>query len=116
MMNAKKAAWLVVAFLFCIAVVGILRSCVIVRTAVSQARLKLLLASLPEPENAVVLDDVAGVGGGSDSNCYTAYVHRQCGLGYQREMLARLGTLVNAVSRETRIHPLSLRFAHKGQV
>ncbi len=79
MMNAKKASWLEAVFLLCIAVVGILRSCVMVRTISSQARLKQSLASLPEPERAVLLDEAAGLGGGSDDRCYTAYVHRLYG-------------------------------------
>jgi len=78
-MSAKKAAWFVIALVLCIAVVCMLRSCVIVRTGASQARLKLLLASLPEPEKVVLLDEVAGVSGGSDSRCYTAYVYRLYG-------------------------------------
>lgn len=78
-MNAKKAAWFAIAFVLCIAIVVMLRSCVIVRTAASQARLKLLLASVPEPEKVVLLDEVAGVSGGSDSRCYTAYVYRLYG-------------------------------------
>ena len=68
-MNAKKAAWFVIAFLLCIAAVGMLRSCVLVRTVASQARLKLLLASLPEPAEMVLLDEIAGVSGGSDDRC-----------------------------------------------
>jgi hypothetical protein len=94
-MNAKKAAGFVIAFVLCIAVVGILRSCVLLRTAASQAKLRLLLASLPEPENAVLLDEASGVGGGSDDRCYTAYVHRLYGsdqvaediLGFFRDIL-----------------------------
>ena len=79
MINARRAAWFVVAFLLCMAVVGILRSCVIVRAVASQARLQRLLASLPEPENAALLDEAEGVAGGSDGKCYTAYVHRLYG-------------------------------------
>jgi hypothetical protein len=78
-MSVKNAAWFVVAFVLCIAVVGILRSCVLFQAVASQARLKLLLASLPEPEKAVLLDEKAGVGSGSDSRCYTAYVNRLYG-------------------------------------
>ena len=78
-MNAKKVSWFVAAFPLCIAVVGILRSCVFVRTAASQARLQRLLVSLPVPENVVLLDEVTGVGGGSDSSCYTVFLHRLYG-------------------------------------
>lgn len=75
MMNAKKAAWIAVTIALCMAIVAMLRSCVFVRTITSQARLQRLLASLPEPESVVLLDEAAGVGGGSDSGCYIAYVH-----------------------------------------
>jgi len=78
-MNAKRAAWLVIAFVLCIAVVGILRSCVFIRTAASQARLKRLTSSLPEPEKAVLLHEAAGVSGGSDSRCGTAFIARLYG-------------------------------------
>ena len=84
-MNAKEAAWFAAAFLLCIAAAGILRSCVFVRIAASEARLQRVLASFPEPENVVLMDEVAGVGSGSDEKCYTAYVQRLYGSDHTAE-------------------------------
>jgi hypothetical protein len=78
-MTAKGAARLIVGFALCITVMIILRSCMLFRTVASQARLKLWLASLPEPQEVVLLDETTGVGSGSDERCYTAYVHRLYG-------------------------------------
>lgn len=78
-MNAKNARCFVVAFVLCIAVVGILRSCVLIQSVASQTRLKLLLTSLPESEGVVLLSEVTEVGGGSDERCYTAHVYRLYG-------------------------------------
>jgi hypothetical protein len=78
-MNMKNATRFVVAFVLFMAGASVLRSCVLFKTITSQARLTRLLPSLPEPEHVVLLDEVAGVGGGSDGRCYTAYVHRLYG-------------------------------------
>ena len=77
--NSKNAARFVVAFALCIVVLGILCSCVHVQSIASQRRLKSLLTSLPEPEGVVLLNEVTGVGGGSDERCYTAFVYRLYG-------------------------------------
>jgi hypothetical protein len=78
-MGVKNVKWYVIAFMLCIPGVVMLRSCVLFKTVASQARLTRLLTSLPEPEKVVLLDEVVGVGGGSDDRCYTAYVHRLYG-------------------------------------
>lgn len=78
-MGVKNVKWYVIALVLCIPGVVMLRSCVLFKTVASQARLTRLLTSLPEPEKVVLLDEVVGVGGGSDDRCYTAYVHRLYG-------------------------------------
>lgn len=78
-MKTKNAKWIVVSFVLCIFLAAMLHSCVFLKGITSQARLTWLLSSLPEPEAVVLLNEVTGVGGGSDSGCYTAYVHRLYG-------------------------------------
>lgn len=78
-MSTKRVTQFFVAVVLCVSVVVVLRSCVLLNSIASQVGLARLLTSLPRPEAAVLLDEVAGVGGGSDSGCYTAYVYRLYG-------------------------------------
>lgn len=78
-MCRKNVKWFVIGLVLCMPGAVMLRSCVLFKTVASQAKLTRLLVLLPEPEKAVLLDEVVGVGGGSDDRCYTAYVHRLYG-------------------------------------
>lgn len=58
---------------------GLLTYCTVVRSEQSKDRLENTIASLPQPQGVALLDEVTGIGGGSDKTCYTAYLYRLYG-------------------------------------
>jgi hypothetical protein len=60
-----------------------LTSCVSIRRAIASREIDSLAKGLPHPSNAVLMETVKGVDGGSDKRCYTLYVRQLYGANQQ---------------------------------